>query len=290
MRYNDIIKEKGVAFMNRKHALVLIALILVLAVFCTGCAGFLQKMENSQLRSSTEAMLDALIGGDFQKAYGLVSNVCSQEEFQSVFPQLQQILGSGKTYELQMLSVYNNTRISNGEKTVTVSSVYQITTSSGRIIANVQMDDQIGLTTFQLTPYENTDYYFTGTLGHMKDANALQWVLLLLNVVSVCIGVFALVDCARKKIKNKVLWILLLVIGFATVGVSISGTSFRTNFNLGWITAYSALIRFGSGAITLRLMLPAGAIIYFGIRRSLIKAPKAAAVEQPVVEAPSEES
>ena len=40
---------------------------------------------------------------------------------------------------------------------------------------------------------------------------------------------------------------------------------------MGWITAYSALIRYGSGTVMLRLMLPVGTIIYFAMRRSLLK-------------------
>ena len=260
--------------MKKNNKIAFVALVLAFLVLCSGCAGGLQKMENSQLRSSTEAMLDALIAEDFQSAYGLVSNICSQEDFQSIFAQMRQMLGDTESYALQLLHVYAGTNITNGQKINTASSVYQITTPNSLIIADIRMDDRMGLTAFYLTPYEKTDYYFTGTLGHMKDADGIQWIFLLLNVVIVSFGLFALVDCARKKIKNKVLWILLLVIGFATVGITVTGSGFRTNFNLGWITAYSALIRYGSGAVMLRLMLPVGGIVYFCIRRSLLKAPK----------------
>jgi len=260
--------------MKKNRRITIIALVLVLLVLCAGCDNVLQNMENSQLRSTTEAMLDALVAEDYQGAYKLVGHICSQEEFQTAYVQMRQVLGDVKAYELQLLYISSGTNITNGQKISTVSSIYKITTSNGMVVANVRMDDRMGLTAFYLTPYEMTDYYFTGTLGHMRDADAFQWILLLLNGVSVGLGVYALVDCARKKIKNKVLWIIILIIGFATVGATVTGTSFRMNFNLGWLTAYSALIRYGSGAVTLRLMLPVGGIVYFCMRRSLLRAPK----------------
>ena len=260
--------------MKKNRRITIIALVLVLLVLCAGCDNVLQNMENSRLRSTTEAMLDALVAEDHQGAYKLVSHICSQEEFQTAYAQMRQVLGDVKAYELQLLYISSDTNITNGQKTSTVSSIYKITTSNGMVVANVRMDDRMGLTAFYLTPYEMTDYFFTGTLGHMRDADAVQWILLLLNGVPVGLGVYALVDCARKKIKNKALWIIILVIGFATVGATVTGTSFRMNFNLGWLTAYSALIRYGSGAVTLRLMLPVGGIVYFCMRRSLLRAPK----------------
>ena len=90
-------------------------------------------------------------------------------------------------------------------------------------------------------------------------------------MIAIGFTVFALVDCSRQKIKKKALWILLLLLGFISLGATISSTSFRLNFNVGWITAYSALIRYGSGTVMLRLMLPVGTIIYFAMRRSLLK-------------------
>ena len=274
--------------MKKKNRIAFIALVLVLLVLCSGCDDLLRKMENSQLRSSTEAMLDALIAEDFSKAYDLVSNICSQEEFEPVFVQLRQMLEGAETYELQLLQVYTGTSINDGQRINTASAVYKITTPKGVVIAGIRRDDRMGLTAFQLTPYEKTDYYFTGTLGHMGDADGIQWLLLLLNVISVGFGVFALVDCARKKIKNKVLWVILLILGFVTVGVTLTGSGFRMNFNLGWLTAYSALIRYGSGAVVLRLMLPVGAVAYFCIRRPLLKAAKPAAVSPEQVPAPPE--
>ena len=137
-----------------------------------------------------------------------------------------------------------------------------------KTVLNISLQEGVGVVTFMLTPYEDTDYSSTGTLGRMKGASPVQWLFLLLNVVSLAVAAYAIVDCARRKVEKKVLWILVLLFGFFTVGVTISDSMFRTNFNLSWITAYSALIRYGSGTMVARLMLPVGAIAYFFSNRT----------------------
>ena len=257
--------------MRKKLVRSVCVVILTVLMLCSGCGAVLQELENAEVRQSTEEMLNALIANDFQTAYSLVSKICAEEDFKPTFTQMRELLGNADTYELKLLSIYTNGTLTNGQKIRSVNSTYEMTTNSGRVIVSVRMDDRIGLSSFYLSPYEKTDYYFTGTLENMKDATGLQWCFLLLNVVAIGFTVFALVDCSRQKIKKKALWILLLLIGFVSVGATIAAASIRLNFNVGWITAYSALIRYGSGTVMLRLMLPVGTIIYFAMRRSLLK-------------------
>ena len=231
----------------------------------------MEKFENEEIRQTTETMLDALIANDFQAAYSLVKELCTEADFQPAFAQMRSLLSKADAYHLRLLSIYANTQITNGQKINSYSAVYEMTAGEERVIIDIRMDDQIGLSSFYLTPYEKTDYYSTGTLNNMENANAVQWAFLLLNVVAIGFTVFALVDCCRHKIKKKVLWIVFLIFGFFTVGLTVSATAMRLNFNLGWITAYCAFIRYGSGAAVIRLMLPVSAIVYFCSRRSLLK-------------------
>lgn len=259
--------------MKRFRLAILCILILSVVFLCSGCAVNLQDFENAKVRQYAETMLDALIADDFESAYALVNGMCSESEFSGIFDQMQSVVGSTEIYELKLLSIHVNSNITNGERKNITSSVYEMTTDSGRIIVSLQVEEQLGLYSFYLTPYEKTDYYHTGTLQNMENATLGQWLFLLLNVVSIGVAVFAVVDCCRRKIKKKVLWILLVIFGFVTLGITAAATAVRMNFNLGWITAYSAWIRYGSGAVTIRLLLPAGAIAYFAARRSLLQSP-----------------
>ena len=106
----------------------------------------------------------------------------------------------------------------------------------------------------------------------MDKTTALQWIVLLSNLLSLGLTVFAIVDCCRHKINKKVLWVLFLLLGFVSLEFSAYATGVRLNVHLGWIMGYSALIRYGSGAASLRLMFSIGAIVYLICRKSLIAA------------------
>ena len=256
--------------MKRNTLMTVFVVILALALLFCGCSALLENMEDARTRQSTEAILDALIADDFQAAYSQVTHICTEAEFKPVFTQLKGLLGDADSYELKLLSINTNSRLHNGQTSRTVSSVYEMTAQSGRIVVSIQMEDSFGLSSFHLTPYEQTDYYVTGTLETLRQSSAVQWIFLLLNVLPIGLSVLALVDCLRHKFKYKVLLVLLLIFGFVSVGATIASTSFRLNFILGSFTAYSALIRYGSGTVMLRLMLPIGAIAYFLMRRSLL--------------------
>jgi hypothetical protein len=230
-----------------------------------------QKFENPELRQDTEAMLSALTRDDFAGAYSLVRDLCTEAEFAPAYDQMRPLVAGAESYTLTLLSVSSNTNITNGDKVSTVQAVYNMESNMGRLIISVSSDSRHGLTSFWLTPFEETDYYFTGTLPTMEKAGAGQWIMLLSNLVSIGFAVLALIDCCRHKFRKKITWILLIVLGFVTFSTTIGATGFRTNINIGWLTAYSALIRYGSGTFTFRLMIPGGAIAYFIARRSLLK-------------------
>ena len=259
--------------MNKRHSITFCALILTVLILFVGCSQLLQDFENAELRQNAETMLDALITNDAETAYSLVSHLCSKEDFQPLFAEMRNFLGGAKTYELTLLHVSSHSMLSNGQTINSVNSIYELNTDTDRIILNIRMDNQNGLHTFQLVPFENTDYYFTGTLESLENASVSQWLILLSNIIAIGIAVFALVDCCRHKIKKKVLWILLLVFGFVSLGVTVGSSVFRFHFNIGWTSAYSALIRYGSGTMTFRAMIPIGAIIYLFRRRSLFESP-----------------
>lgn len=257
--------------MKKFRATRIFAIFLLCALLFSGCTSMVQKFENPELRQDTEAMLSALTGDDFAGAYSLVRDLCTEAEFAPAYDQMRPLVAGAESYTLTLLSVSSNTNITNGDKVSTVQAVYNMESNIGRIIISVSSDSRHGLTSFWLTPFEETDYYFTGTLSTMEKAGAGQWIMLLSNLVSIGFAVLALIDCCRYKIRKKITWILLIVLGFVTFSTTIGATGFRTNINIGWLTAYSALIRYGSGTFTFRLMIPGGTIAYFIARRSLLK-------------------
>ncbi len=257
--------------MKKRISMLFTILLLAVAILCCGCADVLEKLEDERSRQEAQTMVDAILSDDFTTAYSLVSGVCSEGEFRDVFAQLKGFLGEVDSYELKLLSVYTNSALSNGKTRKNVSSEYEMTAGERRIILDVVIDDEVGMNVFRLTPYEKTDYFYTGTPSTMKGANTAQWVILLLSLLSYGITLYAIVDCAKRQIPRKVLWILILIFGLISLGFTAGAGSFRLNFNLAGLLSYSALIYYGSGTTVFRLILPVGAIVYFAMRNSLVE-------------------
>ena len=257
--------------MKKRNILALGAVLLAVLLCFSGCAKLLQGMENPEVREDTCAMLDAVLADDLDAAYAMVSQVSTREEFVPVYEQWTDFLGGAADYELKLLSYYTNTSVSGGENTVTVQAVYEMNTESARAIVAVLVDSQLGITGFQVAPYEQTDYYYTGLLGHMEDADIVQWGLLLSNVVAIGLTVIALVDCCRHSVKKKGLWITVLILGFMTVSVKTAASTFGLHFSFGWLLYYAALVRYGGGTTILRILVPVGAVAYLIARRKILK-------------------
>ena len=262
---------KGNIAMKKRNILALGAVLLAVLLCFSGCAKLLQGMENPEVREDTCAMLDAVLADDLDAAYAMVSQVSTREEFVPVYEQWTDFLGGAADYELKLLSYYTNTSVSGGENTVTVQAVYEMNTESARAIVAVLVDRQLGITGFQVAPYEQTDYYYTGLLGHMEDADIVQWGLLLSNVVAIGLTVIALVDCCRHSVKKKGLWITVLILGFMTVSVKTAASTFGIHFSFGWLLNYAALVRYGGGTTILRILVPVGAVAYLIARRKILK-------------------
>ena len=257
--------------MKKRKILTLTAVVLAVVLCFAGCSEMYQRAENAEIHQQTRAMLDAVIANDLDAAYAMVSDVFAMEDFQPNFQVLAELVSGTEGYELEMLSYYTYSSLVNGNRTQTVQSVYEMTTETERFIVEVVIDSYLGMTTFRMVRYEETDYYYTGLLGHMEDADIVQWGLLLSNVVAIGLTVIALVDCCRHSVKKKGLWITVLILGFMTVSVKTAASTFGIHLSFGWLLNYAALVRYGGGTTILRILVPVGAVAYLIARRKILK-------------------
>ncbi len=263
----------------KKFIICLITTAILLT--CVGCSGILNTFENEKLRTDTEAMINSILNEDIEAAYLLVDEVCTREEFKPIFYQLVESLKQADDYSLKIISINTNNTFTADGKIETVSAVYMMVSNQNRYIISVQTTSRYEkLSSFYITEYEKSNYYSTGLLNNMKGANPFQWALLLSNVISIGIMIFALVDCCRHKVKMKPLWIAIILLGIVTVGAIVSANSLKLKINFSWLTAYTAFVRYGGGAFWIRIMIPLGSIIYLIIRKFIIEDTAAAAYEE----------
>ena len=256
-----------------KNATIIAIILAVVLIFC-GCSAIVETFENKELRNHTDVMLNAILMNDSQAAYSLVSDICSQSDFQPTFDKMCNLLKDIESYDLKLVSINQKSNLINGESIKTIDSVYEMETDKGKFVVSVQSSSQTEkLSAFYITPYEKTNMYYTGVIQNMKDASFLQWIMLLSNLVVIALIVIAFVDCCRHKIKLKPLWLILIIIGALSLSLTVSAKGINFNFNLIWFTAYTALMRYGSGDVTIRFVIPLGVVLYFILRHKLIKKP-----------------
>ena len=249
--------------------LLVFFIVLSLILSLCGCSALLERADDPQVRANTKTVLDAMLTNDLQAALHLFSPAIPTQDVAQLFIRAQTYLPSTDDYELTLLNIRSTTNFNgSGDSSKTIAAVYELTFAEQRFITEVEQYEG----TFQyfwITPYEETDYYSYGGINNMDGATPLQWVLLLSNLLWIALTVILLIDCCRHKTRQKLLWILLLLFGMVAFYLNSSASSSQIGFTFGSFAAYTALIRYGSGAMSLRVLFPVTAIIYLCLRKRL---------------------
>ncbi len=251
-----------------KKKLLALSLITIMLVFVF-CSCSAEMYDDDEIRAHTVKLLDAIIAENFDAAYSVMSDVCTKQEFTVFYNQMCTELQDVTQYQLDCIGFNTSYNIENGEQYERNDVEYRFK-AEGReyVITAVKITGYKNLAGFNLVPIENTELYYNGTLDNMVGATPFQWAMILLNLVVVAVVVLAIVDCSRRNIKKKALWIIIIVLGMLLVGITTAETGNRFNLGLGLFN-YSSLIVYGSGKTVLRLLVPVGAIVYFALRKTL---------------------
>ncbi|MBQ7379810.1 MAG: hypothetical protein IJW70_09090 [Clostridia bacterium] len=179
-------------------------------------------------------------------------------------------------------------RIYDGAESYKIEFVsWNTTYSAGTTVTTVQYKvsaDNDGTGQFSLT-FDGADnmtgiYVTDVTVQKGPLILCAQIALFIWSILSLAFGIWMIVDCIKRPIRFKVLWILAICISFALT-LTVAGTSLNTNFNIGWLLSFASLYVTAS-YFTLKLTLPLGALIYFVVRKKLKTKPdKNASVPQP---------
>ncbi len=253
----------------KKNLFKFLVCVFALVLLLSSCAG--DMFDDDEIRGYTVTMLDAIIADDYDTAYETISDACTEQEFAAFYNQARAAFEGVKNYELICIGYNRTININNGEQVIRTDAEYKFESGNIKYVITVAtLTGYKNLAGFHILSIEQTDLYYTGTLDNMVGATPFQWVMLLLNLVVVAVTVWAIVDCARRNIKKKALWIVIIVLGMLIVGQTTAGNASQLDFYLG-LFSYSAFIVYGSGKTVLRLLIPVGAIVYLAMRKTLEK-------------------
>lgn len=238
--------------------------LLLLALLLTGCAQTDVSIDDSAFLPGTTAMLDAILAEDYDSCRALVTAQVGDEELHEAVTQMNQLLDSVENYTLKPVGWDNSTH--NG---ITQSAVrYEMDTEAGKFYVEAVLVENVeGLAGFHISPIQQTTV--TGSLGNMKDAGVMQWLVLVLGLAEFAFVIWMAVDCLRQKFKGRIGWLLLILFVSSLISLSISGGKISLNFNFGIYLFSTALLRDSTGALLLRLYVPVGAIVYWFQRKKL---------------------
>lgn len=248
---------------------IAILMTVVLLLSFAACNPSELAEENAEVREMTEDMIDAIIANDRDTAYALMKNATTEAEFDVFFNGIHPYFKDVESYTLTMIGVKIN--VVNGVTRYT--AVYRMT--AGEVQYDITVgtsSDMEGLYGFHITSAGSNDVRFTGTLTTMKGANAAQWVLLVVGLATYAFLIAVLVDCCRQKIKQKWLYILIIVLGSVAMLFTVQSSGVNFNINFLNILSYTALMIYQNpaDAVQLRILLPVGAIVYLCLRKRLI--------------------
>ena len=113
----------------------------------------------------------------------------------------------------------------------------------------------------------------TGGLDTLGQLDMAQWICLILGLAVAAFQVWMLVDCIRHKFRNKMVWVLVILLGNLVLSFLLTSQQFNLNFNVGLLMQYTALFRYSSGGFLLRLQIPIGTIVYACRRKEILTPP-----------------
>ena len=154
-----------------------------------------------------------------------------------------------------------------------ITCVYQVITDNDeyRVQAVRKVSDEKSLL-YALNIARNEEYLAAtvpkGYLKDISDFSGLQWGLLIENVLAYAIIILTIVRCALDKIKIKALYIIMVLLQMMLTLTVSNGINF--NFMVTPLGFAQHLI-YPTGETVSSIMLPVGAIIYWSIRKNLIR-------------------
>ena len=227
---------------------------LLLLMSLTSC---IDQEAQARIRTQCEAVLDALIAQDIPAAHAVLPHV-SEEEFLAFTEQIAPLLEDVTSYELKQTGWH----IQQENVITQITMTYRMVCDNGRVLLAQGIET---------TGIENLSGFYLSmpeTAANNTAALPLRILFIVISFAATAFCVWMIVDCARRRMKRKALWILLILVNVIftlTVG---GGIDFNTT--LGLILSRSSIyINSYTKAFQISLSLPIGAIIYAVLRRSL---------------------
>ena len=255
---------------RNKILAALLSLLLALTLFA--CTADMDVGNNTEL---AEQFMDHVIAADYEGAYGMVKATVTDSDFRPYWKDIRQTAEGAKTYELEQIGWQINTVNGVTDRT----TAYRVYLDNERTVL-LRVMTREGIEGIAGIHFSDITEFLASTEAFVPTVQIILWVF---SGLGMAFTLWMLVDCLRRKMKYKVVWVLLILFSLCltfTVGET-SNFSFNVGlfFQPSTITADPGLV-----AVVTKLVIPVGAILYLCLRKHFIVEKPAAENETPETE------
>ena len=272
-------------FKKITSAVALICLICISLLCFAGCGNYTDdevREESDKNKQLATKFFNYVLEDKQAEAYKMVKDSCSFEEFSESYATFREAFEGATDFEILLYSEDCFTTKGNEDNesaTVFCDNVYELELDNGRYLTATVSTSSLSDKTIDFVEVDETTTFrkITGVIMPI-----INIAIINIYIGTIVFTVFMIIDCAKRRIKLKVLWMFIL---FAAMTYSVSlGGEFSLGYELGvtlepsYIEAYPVY-----ETIDIYLSVPAGAIIYFFVREHLpTKPPKKKKEEEAV--------
>lgn len=261
-----------------KRLIAIFSLLLIPLLFFTSCGETLP--ESQPLRELTIDMVDAMKASDYDEAFSLVWASCTEEEFKDFYDTIEPIFADIEEYDLHL----HSTSEMKQEGRVHETTQYLLFSDEKQLLISASMErggeSLSGFFASEADINLKTYIVTSGTLSTLDKTTGWQWVALGVSLLEIAFIFWMTIDCIFRKIDGKYLWLLVILLGIVSLSFSFGDGSFDWAFNVSFMMGYTALIGHIDALVSLRVMLPLGALVYFFLRKRM--KPPVAKSQEPV--------
>ncbi len=243
--------------------LVLLLATLTLLVSCGGKVIFSELSDTSDADAFCRTLIDHVIADEKSEAYDMLDHIGSRADFDKLWDYFRSSADGARTAEIHTTDFWFITE--NGKDYF--KSQYFVQFDNGSDM-NLSLTFEGGETVCALNYMDVTGFY----PPTQKAVGVWKVVLGVYSLLTLAFSVWMIVDCIRRSVRKKALWILLIIAGVAlTLRV---GEHNKVSVMIGlFFQTSSAWVDFGYLAVGAKVILPVGAIIYFFLRKRITVAP-----------------
>lgn len=248
-----LLEKEGICLKKK----MLIALTLVLTVFLSG---FSVSYDDDQVRTHVVGAIDALIAGDFMALRAHINEQVPGDTLNEFFAELSSGLSGVDSYELKAV----NKKIGVQNSLEYVAVLYVMTTDDMVLEVDAAiLKGQSGLASLHINQIEEQPE------PELAPKGILHWCFIGIGIFGVIFTVWMVVDCIRRKMKRKWLWLPLILLGVMLLTLTMKDGSVNFRFNVGLFLGMTGLETFTTGGFRATINLPLAAIVYFFKRKDL---------------------